>query len=137
MAVQSHRFDKRIAPHFFCATNTILGAGVDTSKNMKFYQIHVIEGQNVNVLDFCNRRICNGVISINGNNEIELRLNQNEPEIILGVHKDSNDLAPITVGGVPFVFADDQRIKLCPMEERIETVHDINALKEGNYLITK
>ena len=104
---------------------------------MKFYQIHVIEGQNVNVLDFCNRRICNGVISINGNNEIELRLNQNEPEIILGVHKDSNDLAPITVGGVPFVFADDQRIKLCPMEERIETVHDINALKEGNYLITK
>lgn len=40
MAVQSHRFDKRIAPHFFCATNTILGAGVDRISIMSLKQVY-------------------------------------------------------------------------------------------------
>ncbi len=104
---------------------------------MKFYQILDITGQNVIVLDFNLRKNSAGKLIINAQHQIELQTSPNASEIILGVHKDSNDLAPITVGGVPFVFADDKRIKLCPMEERIEQVYDIKALKEGNYLITK
>ena len=41
MAVQSHRFDKRIAPHFFCATNTILGAGVEIGSIQMLFALKI------------------------------------------------------------------------------------------------
>lgn len=103
---------------------------------MKFYQIHVVNGNNVQILDINERNKRNGTLSVNANNEVILSFQKNQHEQVIGVYKHPNNIAPVSVGGMPYVFADENKVLICPLEEEMEGVIEINSLIEGYYLIT-
>ena len=104
---------------------------------MKCYQIHDINGENVHLLNLSAKTKCNGVLLVKGNN-VQISINsQKYPETIKGVFQDPNDLAPISVGGVPFVYTDRQLGLVCPMEDVMKSISDYHTLKVGDYLITE
>ena len=102
---------------------------------MNYYQIHVIRGSSVNLLDIPKRRKRDGILSIIDGN-ILLTFSPDEIELIKGVYTDYNNLAPVTVGGAPYVFSDNNRNLISPMEDHVKPISDISLLERGYYLIT-
>lgn len=102
---------------------------------MNFYQIHVINGILVNLLDISKRIKRDGSLSIVDGNVL-LTFSPDEIESIKGVYTDYNNLAPVTVGGAPYVFSDNNRNLISPMEDHLKPISDISLLERGYYLIT-
>lgn len=102
---------------------------------MNYYQIHVISGSSVNLLDIPKRRKRDGILSIINGNTL-LTFSPDEIESIKGVYTDYNNLAPVTVGGAPYVFSDNNRNLISPMEDHLKPISDISLLERGYYLIT-
>lgn len=106
---------------------------------MSFYQIHGIERHQVDLLDICAKKKVSASLS-DDNQRILLNLSNDSIETIKGVHKCHCDLAPISVGGRPYVYASGKQDKfglICPIEEQLEMVETINDLEIGDFLITE
>ncbi len=77
---------------------------------MKFYQIHVIDYPKVNLFDVCERIKRDAVIKSNDEGKFILDFLPNHiGEVIKGVHKDSNDIGPVSVEGKPYVYSDMEK----------------------------
>ena len=123
-------------PHTFAFIDLHSWGGVGNGANyMNYYQIHAISGLSVNLLDIPKRKNRDGLLSI-VDDTILLTFSPDEKELIKGDYTNYNNLAPVTVGGAPYVFSDNDRNLISPMEDHLEPISDVRLLERGHYLIT-
>lgn len=90
----------------------------------------------VNLLDISKRIKRDGSLSIVDGNVL-LTFSPNEIEVIKGIYTDYNNLAPVTVGGAPYIFSNRCQGLISPMEDYIAPISDICLLERGHYLVTQ